>query len=198
MPVRKSLLLNRSVRRMAAAAAGCLALLPVAVPASTAQAATNRAGHRLPADFAHPVAATRETVYDPVYLVQANSGRGATFEVYAGWDYALLTNQPGNGTALVFTLHADDLTYSIASTSANWGEYRTWCLYGADIRLEKSSCRTRWVIQDLGGEQFHLKVAETKKTVKTSKLPDAKRWLAAEEEIFTVNEEFVRFRLVHP
>ncbi|MET9398756.1 hypothetical protein [Kitasatospora sp. NPDC002965] len=195
----KSLLLHRSLRRTAVAAAGCLALLAGTAPASAAQdTATRAAGHRFPASAAHPAPSKRETVFDPVYLVQANSGRGATFEVYAGWDYALLTNQPGNGTALVFTLHADDLTYSIESTSANWGEYRTWCLYGADIRLEKSSCRTRWQVEDLGGDEFYLKVAGTKKRIKTSKLQDRKRWLAAEEEIFIVNEEFVRFKLVHP
>ncbi|MER5354608.1 hypothetical protein ABT093_30290 [Kitasatospora sp. NPDC002551] len=194
----KSLPLRRSLRRTAVAAAGCLALLAGATPASTAQAATDGAGHRLPANLAHPAPSKRETVYDPVYLVQADSGRGATFEVYAGWDYALLTNQPGNGTAVVFTLHADDLTYSIESTSGNWGEYRTWCLYGADIRLEKSSCRTRWQVEDLGGDEFYLKLAGTKKKIETSKLADRKRWLSAEEEIFVVNEEFVRFKLVHP
>ncbi|WP_331742886.1 hypothetical protein [Kitasatospora sp. NBC_01300] len=41
-----------------------------------------------------------------------------TFEVYDNWDYALLTNAPGNGTAVVLTLDHEG-NYSIASTSAN-------------------------------------------------------------------------------
>ncbi|MFF3002300.1 hypothetical protein ACFVTF_05755 [Kitasatospora sp. NPDC057940] len=87
---------------MATAAVGCLVLLSLTAPVSSAQA---------------PAGRKRDVVYDPVHLVQDDSGRGVTFEVYDNWDYALLTNAPGNGTVVVFILDHEG-NYSIASTSA--------------------------------------------------------------------------------
>ncbi|WP_331742889.1 hypothetical protein [Kitasatospora sp. NBC_01300] len=59
--MRKPLPLRQSIRRMATAAVGCLVLLSLTAPVSSAQA---------------PAGGKRDVVYDPVYLGQDDSGRG--------------------------------------------------------------------------------------------------------------------------
>lgn len=195
--MRKSLGLRRPVQRAALAVAGCLALLPLTAPSSAARPVTARAAQAVASTFSPLGRERRDQVFDPVYLVQANSGRGATFEVYSGWDYALLTNEPGNGTPLVFT-RDDQGNFTITSTSSNWGGYRTWCMHGTDIRLEKSDCSTRWEFVPAEGDLFYIKVVGKNWRIYTTFMEGKKRWLAADNNVFNVQEEFVKFRVVHP
>lgn len=174
---------------------GCLALLALTTPVATAQAG---ARHRtaVPAPLARLLKAKRSAWYAPFYLVQADSGRGATFEAYDNWDYVLLTNQPGNGTRIEVSLDGNgDFTFEF--TSSTWAGYRTWCLSGNDIRLDESSCRTRWDIEDAGEGLYYVKVVGTKRYVKTTTVPDRERWLLAAGELREPGEEFVKFRVVN-
>ncbi|MFH8405948.1 hypothetical protein ACH4FX_14395 [Streptomyces sp. NPDC018019] len=117
----KRALLSRPTRTVAVAGAGCLALMmTLAAPAASAAA---------PA--ADPVVSGK-----PYYLVDTKVNRGVTFEAYANWDYVLLTNSPGKGTPVVFN-KKDDGSYTIKSTSSNWGGYNTWCVSGDGVYLSK-------------------------------------------------------------
>ncbi|CAL9297889.1 hypothetical protein [Streptomyces sp. SudanB182_2057] len=144
----KPRLFRRPVRALSVAAAGCGALLALCLPASASPAPSTAAARTVAAD---PVESGK-----PYYTVDTRTDRGLTFEPYMNWDYVLLTNSPGRGTPLVFDKQSDG-TYTIRSTSSNWGGYTTWCAVGDGVKLDKpSSCATHFTLKARGDGSYYI------------------------------------------
>jgi hypothetical protein len=127
-----------------ASTAACLALLARPAPASA---------HADPVTPGVPYQLTGHT---------GSGARGTTYEVYANWDWILLTGDTGvNGSPMVFEQDGD--AYRIKSTGYHWDGYDTWCAEGDGIKLAKASeCRrSRWKLIPAQSGGWHIELAGT-------------------------------------
>ncbi|MFK0292014.1 hypothetical protein ACIQU6_16280 [Streptomyces sp. NPDC090442] len=193
--------LSRPRCALALAAAGCAAVTVLSIPGATAQPV---ATHHARAQSAASTLADPVVDGKPYYLVETVSNRGITFEQHGRWDYALLTNQAGSrGTPLVFHKQ-DDGTYTITSTSSNWGGYTTWCTSFEGVYLAKpGGCEVR------GSDRFTLTPHSqgymiTRKTLGGAKeyatYPSPNRggkgWLSMEPSVFPNFREYAYFKAI--
>ncbi|MEU5541775.1 hypothetical protein AB0G85_05225 [Streptomyces sioyaensis] len=179
---------RRPIRKGLLAAAACAALMAISAPAATAQpAAVDHVKPTAGAKAADPV-----VTGVPYYLVNQEN-RGVSFEAYLNWDYALLSNSPGdNGTSVVFEKKDDG--YVIKSTSSHWSGYNTLCAVGNGIKLDQeSSCASRWnFVPSNGG--YLLQLAGTQNYL--THPVGGKGWLVPYASVLPNFREFTIFKPV--
>ncbi|MFJ8649017.1 hypothetical protein ACIRNI_23210 [Streptomyces sp. NPDC093546] len=146
-------------------------------PANTPAVAAARAAAAVPVDT-------------PVHLIENASNRGVTIEVYANWDYALLTNDSGSkGTKVIFRQQGDG--YTIESTSGHWGGYTYWSGVGNGVRLDTRENAT--VFQVVPSSRGFL-IADKHKNYATYP-SGGKGWLQLFNTVLPNFREFAYFRV---
>ncbi|MFF4606716.1 hypothetical protein ACFY12_28780 [Streptomyces sp. NPDC001339] len=162
-------------------------------PAGTQSAGTQPAGAQSASRQSTGTRAEPITPGKPYYLLASSKeDRGVTFEPYADWDYALLTDSAhSSGTAVVFEKRDDG--YVIKSTRSNWSGYNVWCAGSSGIRLDREGgCNTHWqLFPTYAG--YLLKTA-TGDDYLANPAGRGKQWLQAVDSDRAGSREFTAFK----
>ncbi|NLU65961.1 hypothetical protein [Streptomyces sp. HNM0574] len=124
-------------------------------------------------------------------LTEVARGRGTHHEVYAGWDYALLTSEDGYAGEEV-VIHQRGDGFAFQNIECNWGGYQWWAMSTTGIYLADEGKATTWYLE---GPEDGFYIRNSGKNYLTYPC-DGKKWLQALGSVMPNFREFCKWKVV--